>query len=273
VAEWEPKDSAEVVEITESTGILPVLPLRDIVVFPHMIVPLFVGRDKSVRALEEVMRGSKTILLLAQKDATTDDPTASDLYTVGTIGNILQLLKLPDGTIKVLVEGGVRVAVDDVHDEDEDFLRGHYNVLTSVEENPREQDAVARTLVQQFEGYIKLNKKIPSEVMVSISAVDDNGKLADTIAAHLNLKLEEKQGLLEMPSVTQRLERLYAYLEDEIEMLQVDKRIRTRVKRQMEKSQREYYLSEQMKAIQKNWVKMIPRLKWIVWPSVSKRLA
>ncbi len=250
MAEWDAKSSENMMDASEQTGVLPVLPLRDIVVFPHMIVPLFVGRDKSVRALEDVMREGKRILLLAQKDAAVDDPAAADLYNVGTIGNILQLLKLPDGTIKVLVEGGVRVAVDDIH-EDADFLRGHYGVMSATQENQREQDAVARALVQQFEGYIKLNKKIPSEVMVSISAVEDNGKLADTVAAHLNLKLEEKQELLEIPSAMQRLERLYAYLEDEIEMLQVDKRIRTRVKRQMEKSQREYYLSEQVKAIQK----------------------
>ena len=250
MAEWDTKSSDEAQDMNEQTGVLPILPLRDIVVFPHMIVPLFVGREKSVRALEGVMREGKKILLLAQKDAAIDDPVAADLYGVGTVGNILQLLKLPDGTIKVLVEGGVRVIVDDIH-EDADFLRGHYKAMPVAEENPREQDAVARALVQQFEGYIKLNKKIPPEVMVSVSAVEDNGKLADTVAAHLNLKLEEKQELLEIPSVMQRLERLYAYLEDEIEMLQVDKRIRTRVKRQMEKSQREYYLSEQVKAIQK----------------------
>jgi len=229
---------------------LPVLPLRDIVVFPHMIVPLFVGREKSVRGLEEVMGGTKKILLLAQKDPAMDDPTAVDLYKIGTLGHILQLLKLPDGTIKVLVEGGPRVYIDTLVCAEE-CLRATYSHLPAVSEDERELDAICRAVIQQFEAYVKLNSKLPPEVLMSISGVDDIAKLADTIAAHLNLKLEEKQKLLEIPGVVARLEQLYAMMESEIELLQVDKRIRTRVKRQMEKSQREYYLGEQMKAIQK----------------------
>ena len=247
MAEWK-EDEGHIMGANE--GVLPVLPLRDIVVFPHMIVPLFVGREKSVRAIEEVMGSGKSILLLAQKDAAQDDPGAEDLYTVGVIGNILQLLKLPDGTIKVLVEGGARVSITEL-EADEEYLLGHFRALAEPEEDPREQEAVARSVVQQFENYVKLNKKLPSEVLVSVAAVEEVDKLADTIAAHLNLKIEDKQELLEIPGPIERLERLYGYMEDEMEMLQVDKRIRSRVKRQMEKSQREYYLSEQMKAIQK----------------------
>ncbi|MDQ6982457.1 MAG: endopeptidase La [Mariprofundus sp.] len=248
MAEWN-NDQAEDI-VTENQGILPILPLRDIVVFPHMIVPLFVGRDKSVKALEEVMASDKKILLLAQKDASNDDPGADDLYSIGTIGNILQLLKLPDGTIKVLVEGGSRLLVDELI-ADGEYLRGSYSLMPAVAEDEHELDAVSRSVIQQFESYVKLNKKLPPEVMVSVSAVDEVDKLADTIAAHLSLKVEDKQLLLEMPNVIGRLERLYAHMEEEMELLQVDKRIRSRVKRQMEKSQREYYLSEQMKAIQK----------------------
>ncbi|WP_100266451.1 endopeptidase La [Mariprofundus ferrinatatus] len=233
-----------------SEDLLPVLPLRDIVVFPHMIVPLFVGRDKSVKALEEVMGSGKRVILLAQKDAGHDDPGADDLYQIATIGNILQLLKLPDGTIKVLVEGGERIQIDELLVEGP-FLRARFSPMQAVIEDEQELDAVARSLVNKFESYVKLNKKLPPEVMVSVSAVEEADKLADTIAAHLNLKIEDKQELLELQSVTARLERLYAHMEDEMELLQVDKRIRSRVKRQMEKSQREYYLSEQMKAIQK----------------------
>jgi len=248
VAEWN-NNEIESVDMDDE-GMLPVLPLRDIVVFPHMIVPLFVGRDKSVKALEEVMASDKKILLVAQKDASHDDPGADDLYGVGTIGTILQLLKLPDGTIKVLVEGGSRLLIHDVS-LNGDFLSARYALMPEGANNERELDAVARSLIQKFESYVKLNKKLPPEVMVSVSAVDEVDKLADTIAAHLNLKVEDKQALLEMPGVMDRLERLYAHMEDEMELLQVDKRIRGRVKRQMEKSQRDYYLSEQMKAIQK----------------------
>jgi len=242
-------ETAEPID-ADAQGVLPVLPLRDIVVFPHMIVPLFVGREKSVHALDEVMQSGKQILLLAQKDADKDDPSAEDLYDVGTVGSILQLLKLPDGTIKVLVEGGARVCVDNIRDDGKS-LRADFAPMKEKQEDVREQEVVARSLEQQFESYVKLNKKTPPEVLVSVSAVEDVERLADTIASHLNLKLEDKQALLELPGVIERLERLYIFMEEEMEILQVDKRIRSRVKRQMEKSQREYYLSEQMKAIQK----------------------
>ena len=250
MAEWTNDKAGEEIELSEQDNLLPVLPLRDIVVFPHMIVPLFVGRDKSVKALEQVMQSGKTILLVAQKDAAHDDPGTDDLYSVGTLGNVLQLLKLPDGTIKVLVEGGARVSITELLVEG-DYLCGHYSPLPEQDEDTQEQDAVSRSVIHKFEEYVKLNKKLPPEVLVSVSAVDEVDKLADTIAAHLNLKVEDKQTLLELPSAIGRLERLYAHMDDEMELLQVDKRIRGRVKRQMEKSQREYYLSEQMKAIQK----------------------
>ncbi|MDQ6972068.1 MAG: endopeptidase La, partial [Mariprofundaceae bacterium] len=246
MAEWNKDTQVE----SADEGFLPVLPLRDIVVFPHMIVPLFVGRDKSVRALEEVMQSGKQILLVAQKDASEDDPAIDGLYDIGTVGNILQLLKLPDGTIKVLVEGGSRCKISKMEISDE-CLRATYHAIEDKEEDENELDAVARSVLQQFEQYVKLNKKMPPEVLDSLTGIDDAGKLADTIAAHLNLKLEDKQSLLEVSSVIARLEQLYAMMDDEMEMLQVEKRIRGRVKRQMEKSQREYYLSEQMKAIQK----------------------
>ena len=250
MAEWTKEEAGKMSEEDKVDTLLPVLPLRDIVVFPHMIVPLFVGREKSVKALEEVMASGKRVLLVAQKDAGNDDPAADDLYSVGTIGNILQLLKLPDGTIKVLVEGGERIRVDELLVA-EDYLRARFSVMKSLGEDEQELDVVSRSLIQKFESYVKLNKKLPPEVMVSVSAVDEADKLADTIAAHLNLKLEDKQELLELPDVIGRLECLYAHMDDEMELLQVDKRIRGRVKRQMEKSQREYYLTEQMKAIQK----------------------
>jgi len=246
MAEWNKDTQTE----SADEGFLPVLPLRDIVVFPHMIVPLFVGRDKSVRALEEVMQSGKQILLVAQKDAAEDDPAAEGLYRIGAIGNILQLLKLPDGTIKVLVEGGARCQITQLETSD-DCLRASYHVLDEHTEDERKLDVVAKSVLQQFEQYVKLNKKMPPEVLVSLAGLDDASKQADTIAAHLNLKLEDKQALLEISSVSERLEKLYAMMDEEMEMLQVEKRIRGRVKRQMEKSQREYYLGEQMKAIQK----------------------
>ncbi|MDX8407755.1 MAG: LON peptidase substrate-binding domain-containing protein, partial [Mariprofundaceae bacterium] len=234
MAEWSNESGGNGAILGDVEGMLPILPLRDIVVFPYMIVPLFVGRDKSVKALEEVMQSGKTILLVAQKDAAHDDPGAEDLFDIGTLGNILQLLKLPDGTIKVLVEGGPRVQVSDISSED-DCLRGHFTMLPEVKEDEAELDAVSRSVIQKFESYVKLNKKLPAEVMVSVSAVEEADKLADTIAAHLNLKVEDKQALLELPSIIARLEHLYAHMEDELELLQVDKRIRSRVKRQMEK--------------------------------------
>ncbi|EHM02326.1 endopeptidase La [Acetobacteraceae bacterium AT-5844] len=233
-----------------SGELLPVLPLRDIVVFPHMIVPLFVGREKSVRALEAVMRDDKQILLVAQKNAAQDDPGASDLYEVGTVSTVLQLLKLPDGTVKVLVEGGRRARVTGFKETDQYFEAFATPIEESAGEAP-ELEALARTVVTQFEQYIKLNKKIAPEVLVSINQIEDAAKLADTVASHLNLKISEKQELLDTASVAARLERVFAHMESEIGVLQVEKRIRNRVKRQMEKTQREYYLNEQMKAIQK----------------------
>jgi len=232
-------------------GMVPVLPLRDIVVFPHMIVPLFVGREKSVKALEHVMREDKQILLLTQKSSAQDDPAGADLYEIGTVGTILQLLKLPDGTVKVLVEGSRRVKVLKYADRAE-FLEAQIeDVKDETPAGDKDLEALARAVVAQFEQYIKLNKKIPPEVLVSINQIDDPSKLADTIAAHLALKIEEKQSLLEIATATGRFERIVELIEGEVGVLQVEKRIRNRVKRQMEKTQREYYLNEQMKAIQK----------------------
>jgi len=230
---------------------LPVLPLRDIVVFPHMIVPLFVGREKSVRALEAVMRDDKQILLVAQKNAAQDDPGVDDLYKVGTVSTVLQLLKLPDGTVKVLVEGGRRATIEAYKSTDPYFEAFAGPMPEEKALEGREQEALARSVVTQFESYIKLNKKIAPEVLVSINQIEDASKLADTVAAHLNLKIAEKQELLETPGIAPRLERVFAHMEGEIGVLQVEKRIRNRVKRQMEKTQREYYLNEQLKAIQK----------------------
>jgi ATP-dependent Lon protease len=230
--------------------ILPVLPLRDIVVFPHMIVPLFVGREKSVRALEAVMKDDKQILLVAQKNAGQDDPGADDLFQIGTISTVLQLLKLPDGTVKVLVEGGRRARVAG-YKETAPYFEAFVEKIEEPPVEGRETEALARTVVAQFEQYIKLNKKIAPEVLVSVNQIEDASKLADTIASHLGLKIPEKQELLELPSVAARLEKVFAHMEGEIGVLQVEKRIRSRVKRQMEKTQREYYLNEQLKAIQK----------------------
>jgi ATP-dependent Lon protease len=229
---------------------LAVLPLRDIVVFPHMIVPLFVGREKSVRALEAVMKDDKQILLVAQKNASQDDPTADDIYRIGTVSTILQLLKLPDGTVKVLVEGGRRARITEFG-ETEAFFEAYTEELPDLDADAKELEALGRTVVSQFEQYIKLNKKIAPEVLVSLNQIDEPTKLADTIASHLNLKIAEKQELLETAPVGERLERVFGHMESEIGVLQVEKRIRNRVKRQMEKTQREYYLNEQMKAIQK----------------------
>ena len=228
----------------------PVLPLRDIVVFPHMIVPLFVGREKSVRALEDVMKDDKQILLVAQKNASQDDPTTDDIHSVGTIGTVLQLLKLPDGTVKVLVEGGARARVIEFFDN-EDFFQARAEEIASDDGDPQEVEAMSRSVLAQFEQYVKLNKKVPPEVLVSVNQIDDPAKLADTIASHLSIKLEEKQELLEVVSLTERMERVCGLMEGEIGVLQVEKKIRSRIKRQMEKTQREYYLNEQMKAIQK----------------------
>ncbi|WP_428392148.1 endopeptidase La [Lichenicoccus sp.] len=232
---------------------LAVLPLRDIVVFPHMIVPLFVGREKSVRALEAVTKDDKQILLVAQKNASQDDPSADDIYRSGTVSTILQLLKLPDGTVKVLVEGGRRARIREFTETDSHF-EATIDEIPEVGPEPSasgEIEALSRTVVGQFEQYIKLNKKIAPEVLVSLNQIEEPSKLADTIASHLNLKISEKQELLEIAPIAERLERVFAHMEAEIGVLQVEKRIRNRVKRQMEKTQREYYLNEQLKAIQK----------------------
>jgi ATP-dependent Lon protease len=233
-----------------SGELLPVLPLRDIVVFPHMIVPLFVGREKSVRALEAVMKEDKQILLVAQKNAAQDDPAADDIYRIGTVSNILQLLKLPDGTVKVLVEGVRRARIVAFKDT-EAYFEAFIEPLEERMGDPREMEALSRTVVSQFEQYIKLNKKIAPEVLVSLNQIEDPSKLADTVASHLGIKVAEKQELLETLDVAERLERVFGFMEAEIGVLQVERRIRNRVKRQMEKTQREYYLNEQLKAIQK----------------------
>ena len=229
---------------------IPVLPLRDVVVYPHMVIPLFVGREKSIRCLEAAMEQDKKVLLVAQKDASTDEPTVEEIFSVGTVANILQMLKLPDGTVKVLVEGGQRARLERMID-DKDFFVGEAQYIASAPIEEKDQDVLVRSAIGQFEGYIKLNKKIPPEVLTSISAIDDAARLADTMAAHMPLKLEDKQKVLEIASVSERIEFLMAMMESEIDLLQVEKRIRSRVKKQMEKSQREYYLNEQMKAIQK----------------------
>ncbi|MGE0222192.1 MAG: endopeptidase La [Acetobacteraceae bacterium] len=230
--------------------LLPVLPLRDIVVFPHMIVPLFVGREKSVRALEAVMKDDKQILLVAQKNASQDDPSIEDIYRVGTVSTILQLLKLPDGTVKVLVEGGRRAKINGFK-ETESYFEAMVEPMPEVAGEKKDLEALGRTVVSQFEQYIKLNKKIAPEVLVSLNQIEEPSKLADTVASHLNLKIPEKQDLLEIAKVGERLERVFGHMESEIGVLQVEKKIRNRVKRQMEKTQREYYLNEQLKAIQK----------------------
>ncbi len=229
---------------------IPILPLRDIVVFPHMIVPLFVGREKSVLALETVMAENKQILLLTQTDASTEEPSSDDLYRVGTLGTILQLLKLPDGTVKVLVEGGRRAQVSEINDSS-DFLLGTVQEIFEDKITDPEIIALGRAAIHHFEDYIKLNKKIASEVLSSVNQLEDTNKIADTLASHVAVSIEDKQELLEKLDVRARLERLYELMDGEISVLQVERRIRSRVKRQMEKTQREYYLNEQMKAIQK----------------------
>jgi ATP-dependent Lon protease len=229
---------------------MPVLALRDVVVYPHMVIPLFVGRAKSIKCLDAAMEKEKQIFLVAQKDATLDDPKDSDLYQVGTVATILQLLKLPDGTVKVLVEGGKRAQLVEFTDT-EDTFAAYVDLIPTPEIDSREQEVILRSAVNQFEGYIKLNKKIPPEVLTALSGIDDAARLADTMAAHMPLKVDDKQKVLEIIDVTERLEFLMAMMESEIDILQVERRIRSRVKKQMEKSQREYYLNEQMKAIQR----------------------
>ncbi|MDT7525222.1 endopeptidase La [Pseudidiomarina sp. GXY010] len=229
---------------------IPVLPLRDVVVYPHMVIPLFVGREKSIRCLEAAMEQNKQIFLAAQKDAAVDEPEQGDIHRIGTVATILQLLKLPDGTVKVLVEGSQRAEIENFEGE-QDFFRAQVHYLDSEAMDDKEEEVMIRSVVNQFEGYVKLNKKIPPEVLTSLSGIEEADRLADTMAAHMPLKLNDKQKVLEITDVRERLEFLMALMEGEIDLLQVEKRIRTRVKKQMEKSQREYYLNEQMKAIQK----------------------
>ncbi|QUI64085.1 endopeptidase La [Pseudoalteromonas sp. A22] len=229
---------------------IPVLALRDVVVYPHMVIPLFVGREKSIKCLEAAMDNDKQIFLVAQKDASVDDPSTDDVYQTGTIATVLQLLKLPDGTVKVLVEGTQRAKIDEFLITDEYFL-AQAQYIPSQDVDEQEQDILVRSAISQFEGYVKLNKKIPPEVLTSVSGIDEAARLADTMAAHMPIKVPEKQKVLEIDDVTERLEYLMALMEGEIDLLQVEKKIRSRVKKQMEKSQREYYLNEQMKAIQK----------------------
>ena len=229
---------------------LPLLPLRDVVVFPHMVIPLFVGRPKSIKGLDKAMESGKRILLVAQKAAAKEEPSATDMYDIGVVATILQMLKLPDGTVKVLVEGRERAQVSKI-DDDKGYFVGEFATLPAEPEDTLESEAMRRALLAQFELFVKLNKKIPAEILPSLSSVEQGGRLADTIAAHLPLRLEQKQEILDIIGVQPRLEHLLAQLESEIDILQVEKRIRGRVKRQMEKGQRDYYLNEQVKAIQK----------------------
>src|SRR5947209_198311 len=241
-----PNDTNAPIDVTN----LPLLPLRDVVVFPHMVIPLFVGRPKSIKALDVAMDAGKHILLVAQRQAAKDDPVAEDLYDIGSVATVLQMLKLPDGTVKVLVEGTQRARIMRIEERAE-YLAAEAHAIPADPGQPHEIEAMRRALLAQFDQYVKLNKKIPPEILTSMSGIDDGGRLADAIAAHLPLKLEQKQEILEMQDVGKRLEHLLGLLEGEVDILQVEKRIRGRVKRQMEKSQREYYLNEQVKAIQK----------------------
>jgi ATP-dependent Lon protease len=230
---------------------IPVLPLRDIVVFPHMVVPLFVGRDKSVKALESIMKGDKKIMLITQKSASVDDPKKDDLFDFGTVANVLQLLKLPDGTVKVLVEGLNRASIN-VFFENENFLQADIDQITeTIDSSDKELRAISKSTTDEFDKYVNLNKKIPPEVLGTISEIDELGKLSDTIASHLSIKLSDKQQILESVDLYDRFEKIQSFIQSELDVLQVEKKIRGRVKNQMEKTQREYYLNEQMKAIQK----------------------
>ncbi len=245
------QDTKTSTQITRMNTTVPVLPLRDVVVYPHMVIPLFVGRDKSIKALDAAMQEDKQILLLAQKNAEIDDPTLDDLYPIGTLANILQLLKLPDGTIKVLVEGAQRARMIELAPAEGYHAARIEPIEDQVELDEREMEVLMRSAMSLFDQYVKLNKKVPPEVLTSLASIDEPSRLADTMAAHMALKLEEKQHALEIPDVRERLEHLMALMEGENDLLQMEKRIRGRVKRQMEKNQREYYLNEQMKAIQK----------------------
>ena len=233
-----------------SKDIYPILPLRDIVVYPKMIVPLFVGREKSIKALQSAIDGSQNIVLATQKEAATEDPGADDIYHVGTLGTIVQLVRLPDGTVKVLVEGVSRVRIDEFLPAD-GFMQVEAEVLEDDEFFDLETEALSRAVLSQFEEYVKMSKKVPPEVLISVSQIEDYGKLADTIASHLSLKIAEKQALLEGKNLKERFEKILEFMDAEITMLEVENKIRSRVKKQMEKNQKEYYLNEQMRAIQK----------------------
>ena len=235
--------------MSTSSTLIPVLPLRDVVVYPHMVIPLFVGRDKSIKALERAMDETKQILLVAQRSAADDNPRPQDIHEIGTISNILQLLRLPDGTIKVLVEGVQRARVRQFEDLGYMFA-AETELLDSVTASEREMEVLTRSLMNQFDQYVKLNKKVPPEIISSLASIDDASRLADTVAAHMSIKIQDKQKILELVDLPERLDQLLLMLETEIDLLQVEKRLRGRVKKQMEKSQREYYLNEQMKAIQ-----------------------
>ncbi len=241
------KDTTSLNVVTE----VPVLPLRDVVVYPHMVIPLFVGREKSIHALDAAMQDNKKILLVAQKSADIDEPGVGDVHEIGTLATILQLLKLPDGTIKVLVEGIQRARVENMHERDDFFVANYTELEEATGEDEREIEILSRSILNVFDQYVKLNKKVPAEILTSLAGIDEPSRLADTIAAHMSLKLEEKQKILEVASVRSRLEYLMSLIDAEIDLLQIEKRIRGRVKQSMEKSQREYYLNEQMKAIQK----------------------
>ena len=244
------EDLIEDVEIEDDLSDIPVLPLRDVVVYPHMVIPLFVGRDKSIVALDRAMSIGKHILLVAQRQPNLDDPQPADLYEVGTLATILQLLKLPDGTVKVLVEGSERALIDRLNVSD--HFSAEITVLKEEDRyDEREIDVLVRSIIVQFEQYVKLNKKVPPEILTSLAGIDEPGRLADTVAAHMALKLSEKQRILEVQDVKSRLEQIFGLIEDEIDLLQIEKRIRGRVQQQMEKSQREYYLNGEMEAIQK----------------------
>ncbi|PCJ31683.1 MAG: endopeptidase La [Gammaproteobacteria bacterium] len=244
------ENEIDVISPENSTTSVAVLPLRDVVVYPYMVIPLFVGREKSIKALEIASDNNQQILLVAQKDSADDNPSADKLFTIGTLANILQFLKLPDGTVKVLVEGINRVNVIKM-DNDQDYFTAEILPLISQQPEEREAEVLMRSLLGQFEQYVKLNKKIPPEVIASLAGIDDAARMADTVAAHMTLKLDDKQLVLEISDVNERIEKLMALLESEIDIQQIEKRIRSRVKKQMEKSQREYYLNEQMKAVQK----------------------
>jgi ATP-dependent Lon protease len=236
---------------TSPESVIPVLPLRDVVVYPHMVIPLFVGRDKSIVALDRAMKDNKQVLLVAQKDPEVDDPAFDDLYRVGTLSNILQLLKLPDGTVKVLVEGAQRSIVTGYRMADRHVVAEVERMTEEVSLGEQEVDVLVRTAVTTFDQYVKLNKRIPPEVVNSLAGIDDASRLSDTIAAHMTIKLDEKQTILETSDIVKRLEKLISLMETEVDMLELERRVRGRVKQQMEKNQREYYLNEQMKAIQK----------------------